>query len=71
MADLYPSMYYGEHDAEATDREWEEFAKLVEMKNKKREQQNTFYPSPSTEEEYESTIVSGLSFIKNNWFAVL
>lgn len=49
--------HYGEE--EAVDREWEEFAKLVEMKNKRiEEQRNTFYPSPQQEEDYESTIVS-------------
>lgn len=49
--------YYGEGDAEAVDKEWEEFAKLVDIRNKRRDQQNTFYPCPAPEEDYESTIV--------------
>lgn len=48
--------HYGEE--EAIDKEWEEFAKLVERRNKRiEEQRNTFYPSPQQEEDYESTIV--------------
>lgn len=55
---LYHEAHYGED--EAIDKEWEEFAKLVEMRNKRlEEQRNTFYPSPlQPEEDYESTIVS-------------
>lgn len=58
MAALFEA-HYGEGDADAIDREWEEFAKLVDLRNKRQEQlqQNTFYPSPATEEDYESTIV--------------
>lgn len=56
---LYHEAHYGEE--EAIDREWEEFAKLVEMRNKRlEEQRNTFYPSPQREEDYESTIVSAV-----------
>lgn len=50
---------YGEEDLEATDREWEEFAKLVKSKNKRQEQ--AFYPCPPPEEDYVSTVVSGIS----------
>lgn len=53
----YHEAHYGEE--EAIDKEWEEFAKLVEMRKKRlEEQRNTFYPSPQQEEDYESTIVS-------------
>lgn len=54
---LYHEAHYGEE--EAIDKEWEEFAKQVELRNKRlEEQRNTFYPSPQQEEDYESTIVS-------------
>lgn len=47
--------HYGEEDQEAVDKEWEEFAKLVNLKTKRQEQ--AFYPCPPQEEDYVSTIV--------------
>lgn len=62
--------HYGEE--EAIDREWEEFAKLVDMRKKRlEEQRNTFYPSPQQEEDYESTIVSSVFFSKTKRLPVL
>lgn len=48
--------HFGEEDHEATDKEWEEFAKLVKMRKKRQEQ--AFYPCPPPEEDYVSTVVS-------------
>lgn len=46
--------HFGEADPEAVDKEWEEFAKLVETKKQRQEQ--AFYPCPA-EEDYVSTLV--------------
>lgn len=48
---------FGEADYVATDKEWEEFAKLVEKK-KKMQDQAAFYPCPPQEEDYVSPLVS-------------
>lgn len=46
---------FGEADPDSVDREWGEFAKLVEKKRKRQEQ--SFYPFPPQEEDYVNTLV--------------
>lgn len=55
--------YFGEDDPDATDKEWDDFAKLVEKKRKPQEQ--AFYPCPPQEEDYVSTLVRILDQILN------
>lgn len=47
--------YFGEDDPHATDKEWDDFAKLVEKKRSRTAQ--AFYPCPQQEEDYVSTLV--------------
>lgn len=55
MGDATSEAHYGEEDQEMIDKEWEEFAKLVKLRNKRQEQ--AFYPCPPQDEDYVNTIV--------------
>lgn len=49
--------HFGEGNQEETDKEWEDFAKLVDQK--KRNSAQTFYPCPPPEDvDYVQTLVS-------------
>lgn len=48
--------HFGEDNHEEVDKEWEEFAMLLEKKKNRQEQ--PFYPCPPQEEDYINTLVS-------------
>lgn len=55
---MYSDAYYGEGNQEENDKEWEDFAKLLEQK--KRNSSQIFYPCPLSEdvEDYVQTLVN-------------
>lgn len=53
--DAKSEAHFGEPDPESIDKEWDEFANLVEKRKKR--QESAFYPCPAPEDDYVNTLV--------------